>query len=103
MRILEYFLNDVANIPEFLNNRYVEGFLKITDPAKLSQLKADGDKVHPLGTTSIVETVNGEVTVNFNESTRAYSEEMHKFVPEMERLYKEVTRRGKALQNIQTE
>lgn len=39
MRILEYFLNDVANIPEFFNNRYVEGFLRITDPGKLSQLK----------------------------------------------------------------
>lgn len=35
MRILEYFLNDIVNIPELLNNRYVEGFLRLTDPAKL--------------------------------------------------------------------
>ena len=29
MRILEYFLNDLVNITEFKNNKYVEGFLRI--------------------------------------------------------------------------
>lgn len=102
MRILEYFLNDVANIPEFFNNRYVEGFLRITDPGKLSQLKDESEKVKPSASTSQVETTSGEVTVRFSAETKAYSDEMKRLVPEMERLYKQVTRQGKALQNIQT-
>jgi hypothetical protein len=39
--------------------------------------------------------------VRFNAETRAYLQEMKNFVPEMERLYKSLTRQGKALQNLQ--
>lgn len=45
MKILEYFLNDLINIPEFLNNKYVQGFLSISDGPKFNSLKSDGDKI----------------------------------------------------------
>lgn len=41
MRILEYFLNDLLNIPEFLNSKYVQGFLSISDGPKFNSLKSD--------------------------------------------------------------
>ena len=59
MRILTYFLNDLMNIPEFMNNKIVEGFLKLKDNAKFSQMKEDGDKMKPTGTVNHVETVTG--------------------------------------------
>lgn len=31
MRILTFFLNDIVKMPNFLNNKYVEGFLKISE------------------------------------------------------------------------
>lgn len=52
MRILTYFLNDVVNIPEFINNKMVEGFLKIKDNAKFAQLKEEGEKFKPGGTVN---------------------------------------------------
>jgi len=39
MKILEYFLNDVVNIVEFINNKYVQGFLSISDGPKFQVLK----------------------------------------------------------------
>lgn len=48
-----------------------------------------------------METESGEVEVLFNAETRAYLQEMKGFVPEIERLYKSLTRQGKALQNLQ--
>ena len=48
-----------------------------------------------------METDSGEVEVLFNAETRAYLQEMKGFVPEIERLYKSLTRQGKALQNLQ--
>jgi hypothetical protein len=44
MRILEYFLNDLMAVPEFRNNRYVEGFLRVTEPSKFAKLKEDSEK-----------------------------------------------------------
>lgn len=41
MRILEYFLNDLMAVPEFRNNRYVEGFLRVTEPSKFVKLKEE--------------------------------------------------------------
>ncbi len=103
MRILTYFLNDIVNIPEFINNRIVEGFLKLVDPAKLAQLKEEGDKIKFGGTVNHVETESGQIPVNFNLENKAYLEEMKRVVPEIERLYKQITRSGKALQIIQTD
>jgi hypothetical protein len=39
MRILEYFLNDLVSMREILNDKYVEGFLNITDNISFSKLK----------------------------------------------------------------
>ena len=104
MRILEFFLNDIVNIPAFANNRFVEGFLRLKDPSKLSQLKEEGENIKPSGASvSHTETLSGEVSVNFSLENRAYLEEMRKVVPDMERLYKQITRQGKALQVIQTD
>ena len=83
MRILTYFLNDLMNIPEFMNNKIVEGFLKLKDNAKFSQMKEDGDKMKPTGTVNHVETVTGQVIVNFNVDNKAYLEEMKKNIPEI--------------------
>jgi len=44
MRVLEYFLNDLLNIPECLNNKYVQGFLSISDGPKFNSLKSDSEK-----------------------------------------------------------
>lgn len=74
MRILTYFLNDVVNITEFVNNKYVQAFLKLTDNAKLQQLKEEGDKLKMGGTVNHVETESGEITVNFNLENKAYME-----------------------------
>lgn len=41
MKILQYFLNDLLNIPQFLNNKYVQGFLSISDGPKFNSLKND--------------------------------------------------------------
>jgi hypothetical protein len=41
MKILEYFLNDLTNIPEFINNKYVQGFLSISDGPKFKNLQND--------------------------------------------------------------
>ena len=41
MRILEFFLNDIVNIPEFLNNKYVQGFLSISDGPRFQTIKTD--------------------------------------------------------------
>ena len=54
MRILTFFLNDVVNIPEFSNNKFVQAFLKLTDNAKLQQLKEEGDKMKMGGTVNHV-------------------------------------------------
>ncbi len=81
MRILTYFLNDVVNIPEFLNNRIIEGFLKIKDNSKLSQLKEEGDKMKYGGSVNSVETETGEITVDFSLENKAYMEEMRKVIP----------------------
>ena len=54
MRILTFFLNDLVSIPEFLNNKIVEGFLKIKDLAKFTQMKEDGDKMKPTATVNHV-------------------------------------------------
>ena len=59
MRILTYFLNDLMKIPEFRNNKVVEGFLKIKDNAKFSQMKEDGDKMKATETVNHVETQTG--------------------------------------------
>jgi hypothetical protein len=56
MRILEYFLNDLMAVPEFRNNRYVEGFLRVTEPSKFAKLKEEGEKEGLQVTTSQVET-----------------------------------------------
>jgi len=56
MRILTYFLNDLIGIPEFRNNKMVEGFLKIRDGSTFVQMKADGDKMKPNTTVDHVET-----------------------------------------------
>lgn len=101
MRILEYFLNDLMAVPEFRNNRYVEGFLRVTEPSKFAKLKEESEKEGRQEAVSQVETETGEVPVRFNAETRAYLQEMKSFVPEMEKLYKSLTRQGKALQNLQ--
>ena len=103
IRILTYFLNDLMVVPEFKNNRIVEGFLKLKDAAKLTQLKEDGDKMRPAQSVSQVETESGEIVVNFSLENKANMEEMRKIVPEMERIYKLITRQGKTLQVIQTD
>jgi hypothetical protein len=41
MKILEYFLNDLLNIPEFLNNKYVQAFLNVSDGPKFNSIKSD--------------------------------------------------------------
>jgi hypothetical protein len=92
MRILEYFLNDLMTVPEFRNNRYVEGFLRVTEPSKFAKLKEESEKEGRQEAVSQVETESGEVGVRFNAETRAYQQEMKGFVPEMERLYKSLTR-----------
>lgn len=103
MRILEYFLNDLLAVPEFRNNRFVEGFLKITEPSKFAKLKEESEKEGRQESLGQVETESGEVVVRFTSETRAYLQEMKNFVPEMERMYKSLTRQGKALQNLQLE
>lgn len=55
------------------------------------------------GSVNSIESEMGEVTVNFNLENKAYMEEMRRVIPEMERLYKYITRQGKALQVIQTD
>ena len=54
MRILTYFLNDLASTPEFLNNKIVEGFLKIKELSKFTQMKEDADKMKPTTTVNHV-------------------------------------------------
>jgi hypothetical protein len=39
MRILTFFLNDLSNIPEIFNNKYVEGFMSISSEQKFDELK----------------------------------------------------------------
>jgi uncharacterized circularly permuted ATP-grasp superfamily protein len=39
MKILEYFLNDLVAMREILNDKYVEGFLNVTDSASFAKLK----------------------------------------------------------------
>lgn len=41
MKILEYFLNDLLNIPQFLNNKYVQAFLSVSDGPKFNSIKSD--------------------------------------------------------------
>jgi hypothetical protein len=72
MRILTYFLNDLVTIPEFLNNKIVEGFLKTKDNAKFAQMKEDGDKMKATTTINHVETSSGEIIINFNLDNKAY-------------------------------
>ena len=103
MRILTYFLNDLMVIPEFKNNKIVEGFLKIKDLTKFTQMKEDADKMKPTTTVNHVQTVTGEVTVNFSLENKAYLEETKRVVPQVQRLYKYITRQGKALQVLQTD
>lgn len=55
------------------------------------------------GNPNTIETSSGEINVNFNLENKAYLEEMKKLVPDMEKLYKSITRQGKALQAIQTD
>ena len=81
----------------------VEGFLKIRDGSTFVQMKADGDKMKPNTTVDHVETQTGQVTVNFSLENKAYMDQIKKFMPEMERLYKQITRQGKALQAVQTD
>lgn len=42
------------SIHEFRNNKIVEGFLKIKDGAKFTQMKEDGDKMKPTDTVNHV-------------------------------------------------
>ena len=72
MRILTFFLNDLMVVPQFKNNKVVEGFLKLKDPAKLAQMKDDADKMKPSLTPSHVETLTGELTINFSLQNKAY-------------------------------
>jgi hypothetical protein len=103
MRILEYFLNDLMAVAEFRNNRYVEAFLRVTEPSKFAKIKEEGEKEGKQESVGQVETTSGEVEVRFNSETRAYLQEMKNFVPEMEKMYKNLTRQGKVLQNLQLE
>lgn len=41
--------------------------------------------------------------MNFSLENKAYMEEMKRCIPDMEKLYKQITRQGKALQAIQTD
>lgn len=52
---------------------------------------------------SSVETDDGKVTVKLTEENRLYLSEMMKLIPEVERIYKQVTRQGKALQELCTQ
>ena len=63
MKILEYFLNDLINIPEFLNNKYVQGFLSISDAPKFNSLKSDGDKTKGFTHFSDCENYDGHINV----------------------------------------
>lgn len=39
MKILEFFLNDLVSMRDILNDRFVEGFLSITDNVIFDRLK----------------------------------------------------------------
>lgn len=39
MKILEFFLNDLVSMRDILNDKYVQGFLSMTDNVKFETLK----------------------------------------------------------------
>ena len=50
-----------------MNNKYVEGFLRITDNAKFQQLKSQSEKIKPFESIKSIENFEGNVTVKFND------------------------------------
>lgn len=44
MRILSFFLNDLAMVPEIFQSRYVLGFLSFSNDKQFEELKREADK-----------------------------------------------------------
>ena len=74
----------------------------MTDGATFTKLKDECEKMVVNDQPNTAETTSGEIDIVFNAETRAYLEEMKKFIPEVEPLYKQITRQGKAVQLHQT-
>jgi hypothetical protein len=66
MRILTYFLNDLASTPEIFQSKYVSGFLSMTNESQFEELKKDGNKKEAFETITSLETESGNVRVRLN-------------------------------------
>jgi hypothetical protein len=56
MRILTYFLTDLASTPEIFQSKYVSGFLSITNESQFEELKKEGNKKEAFETITSLET-----------------------------------------------
>lgn len=66
MRILTYFLNDIALIPEIFQSKYVTGFLNMTNESQFEDLKKEGTNKEVFETITSLETTSGTVDLKLN-------------------------------------
>lgn len=63
MMLLEYLLNDISNIPSIMHNRYVLGFLSVSE-AQFDELKREGSAQKGFQIITELETESGNLNIS---------------------------------------